>query len=210
MQLLHVDASARRAGSHSRALSQHFVDLLRQRQPDLSVDYLDLATDTPAHVDELFTQAMYTPAGQRSPAMHASLEASDALCRRLLAADAYVFAMPMYNFSIPSSFKAFIDNIVRPGLTWSKTDDGGHVGAMANDKVLLLTTRGADLRPGSPYADMDGSTPALRAAFGFLGVVAPVFVDVQPLMFSGDDAREAALKRARAELVTVARRWTGT
>lgn len=210
MKLLHVDASARGEWSNSRALSRYFVELLRQRRPEMSVDYLDIAVDTPAHVDAMFTVAMFTPAAERTAAMNQALEASDALCRRLLAADAFVFAMPMYNFSMPSSFKAFIDNIVRPGLTWSKTEDGHHLGAMANDKVMFLTTRGADLRPGQTYSGMDGITPALRAAFAFLGVTEPVFVDAQPLAYAGTEARDAALVRARAELVEVAQRWAAT
>ena len=79
---------------------------------------------------------------------------------------------------------------------------------MANDKVLFLTTRGADLRPGQPLSGMDGLTPALRSAFGFLGVAEPVFVDAQPLTFAEAEAREAALARAKTELAAVARRWT--
>ena len=208
MKLFHVDASAKREWSNSRALSRHFIDLLKARKPELEVDYLDVSVDTPAHVDELFTIATYTPEAQRTPAMKQALAASDALCARLLAADAYVFAMPMYNFSMPSSFKAFIDNIVRTNLTYTIGDDGSYVGQMA-DKVLFITTRGADLRPGKPLGGMDALTPALRAAFGFLGVAAPTFVDAQPLTFSAAEEREAALVRAKAELAAIAGQWAG-
>ena len=209
MKLFHVDASAKREWSNSRALSRHFIDLLKAHKPELEVDYLDVSVDTPAHVDELFTIATYTPEAQRTPAMQQALEASDALCARLLAADAYVFAMPMYNFSMPSSFKAFIDNIVRTNLTYKIGADGGYVGQMA-DKALFITTRGADLRPGKPLGGMDALTPALRAAFGFLGVAAPTFVDAQPLTFSAAEEREAALVRAKTELAAIAGRWGGT
>jgi len=209
MKLLHVDASAKREWSNSRALSRHFIDLLRQQVPALDVDYLDVAADAnpPAHVSEAFTVATYTPAAQRTPAMRQTLEASDALCKRVLEADAFVFAMPMYNFSMPSVFKAFIDNIVRTDLTYKVGADGSYLGQLAPDKVLFLTTRGADLRPGSPMAGMDALTPALRAAFAFLGVPSPTFVDAQPLTFSAVQEREAALVRAKAELAALAQRW---
>lgn len=206
MKLFHVDASAKREWSNSRALSRHFIDLLKQQRPDVEVDYLDVSVDTPAHVDELFTIATYTPEADRTPAMKQALQASDALCARLLAADAYVFAMPMYNFSMPSSFKAFIDNIVRTNLTYKIGEDGSYVGQLA-DKVLFITTRGADLRPGTPFSAMDALTPALSAAFGFMGVAAPTFVDAQPLTFSAAEEREAALVRAKAELAAVAGQW---
>jgi FMN-dependent NADH-azoreductase len=208
MKLLHVDASAKREWSNSRALSRHFIDLLKQQIPALEVDYLDVAADTPAHVSEAFTVATYTPAADRTPAMKQTLEASDALCKRVLDADAFVFAMPMYNFSMPSVFKAFIDNIVRTNLTYTIGDDGSYVGQMA-DKVLFITTRGADLRPGKPLGGMDALTPALRAAFGFLGVAAPTFVDAQPLTFSAAEERDAALVRAKAELAAIAGQWAG-
>jgi FMN-dependent NADH-azoreductase len=73
--------------------------------------------------------------------------------------------------------------------------------------VLFITTRGADVRAGTPYAAMDALTPALKAAFGFLGVADPSFVDAQPLQFSDQAARLDALERARAELDAMAANW---
>ncbi len=207
MKLLHVDASAKREWSNSRALSRYFIDLLQAQQADLEIDYLDLTTATPAHVDEAFTIATYTPQAERTPVMQQALQASDALCARLLAADAFVFAMPMYNFSMPSVFKAFIDNIVRTDVTYRKAADGSYQGMMAAEKVLFITTRGADLRAGSPLAGMDGLTPSLRAAFGFIGVREPHFVDAQPLTFAEAEQREAALVRAKQDLAQVAQQW---
>jgi FMN-dependent NADH-azoreductase len=139
--------------------------------------------------------------------MKATLASSDALCKRLLEADALVFAMPMYNWSMPSAFKAFVDNITRTNLTYLNTDDGRIEGQLQRQKVLFITSRGADLRPGTPFSSMDALTPALKAAFGFLGVADPTFVDAQPLQFSNQEARAEALERARDELSLVAARW---
>lgn len=73
--------------------------------------------------------------------------------------------------------------------------------------MLFITTRGADLRPGTPYSSMDALTPALKAAFGFIGVSQPEFVDAQPLQFSDEASRTAALERARQELDAAAAAW---
>jgi FMN-dependent NADH-azoreductase len=204
---MHVDASAKRERSNSRALSRYFLERLRGEGVDLEIDYLDVTVDTPPHVSEAFAIATYTPANERTPAMKATLASSDALCKRLLEADALVFAMPMYNWSMPSAFKAFIDNITRTELTYVNTDDDRIEGQLGSQKVLFITSRGADLRPGTPFSSMDALTPSLKAAFGFLGVADPTFVDAQPLQFSNQEARAEALERAREELSLVAVRW---
>jgi FMN-dependent NADH-azoreductase len=207
MKLMHVDASAKRERSNSRALGRYFLDRLAERTP-LEIDYLDVTADTPPHVTEAFAIATYTPEENRTRAMRDTLAYSDDLCRRMLEADALVFAMPMYNFSIPSAFKAFVDNIVRTNVTYKQASDGSYVGQLGRQKTLFITTRGADLRPGSTLAAYDALTPALRAAFGFIGVTSPWFVDAQPLQFADQEARNAALERARAELDAVALEWT--
>ncbi|MFL6705572.1 MAG: NAD(P)H-dependent oxidoreductase, partial [Paraburkholderia graminis] len=83
MKLMHVDASAKRERSNSRALSRFFVERLRAGHPDLEVDYLDVSVDTPQHVDEAFAIAIYAAPHERTPAMKARLAASDALCQRV-------------------------------------------------------------------------------------------------------------------------------
>jgi FMN-dependent NADH-azoreductase len=207
MKLMHVDASPKAARSNSRELARHFVDQLRGNVPQLSVDYLDLAATPPPHVTEMFAAATYTAPDQRTPEMRAALAPSDDLCRRLLDADALLFALPMYNWSMPSVFKAFIDAIVRTHITYVITPEGEYVGTLGGKKTLFLTTRGADLRPGSPFAEMDALTPSLRAAFGFIGVSEPTFVDVQPVQFAQPEERAQALERARTELALLAARW---
>ncbi|MDE1179800.1 NAD(P)H-dependent oxidoreductase [Paraburkholderia sp.] len=207
MKLFHVDSSAKREHSNSRALSRQFIDTLRRQGVDVEVDYLDVTVDTPAHVTEAFAIATYRAESERTADMKTTLAASDALCRRLLEADALLFAMPMYNWSMPSVFKAFIDNVTRTGLTYKYSADGQIIGQLSRQKVLFLTTRGADLRAGSPFASMDALTPALKASFGFIGVGEPTFVDAQPLQFSDPQSRAEALVRAQHELADVAAQW---
>lgn len=207
MKLLHVDASPKGANSNSRALSRFFVDQLRAHIPSLSVDHLDLASEVLPPITELFTSATYTPEAERTPEMRDALTASDALCRRLLDADALLFAMPMHNWTMPAAFKGFVDAIVRGGLTYVPTDDGRFVGMLGGKQTLFVTTRGVDLRTGTPFAAMDALTPALRAAFGFIGVANPAFVDAQPLQFARETERADALTRAKEELAALAEYW---
>ena len=208
MRLMHVDASPKSTLSNSKMLSAYFVELIKGQIPDLEIDYLDLSVDTPPHVTGDFAKATYTPASERTDAMKRALEYSDKLCARVLMSDMLVFAMPMYNFSMPSSFKAFIDNLVRTNLTYNFLADGRTVGNLTRQKVIFITARGADLRPGlSPWAGMDALTPALRAPFAFLGVENPDFVDAQPLQFSDQSGRDEALKRAFGDLDSVAKAW---
>ena len=207
MKLMRVDSSPKGAKSNSRMLADEFVALLRDRVPGLEVDYLDLDESTPPHVTADFARATYTPAAERTPDMRDTLAYSDSLCARLLAADALLFSMPMYNWSMPSNFKAFIDAIVRTDVTYHFRADGSVGGNLTRQKVLFLTTRGADLGVGSPYHGMDALNPALKAAFGFLGVDNPWFVDAEPMQFAMAEERERGIERARRDLTAVADEW---
>ncbi len=210
MKIMHVDSSPKGNRSNSRALSRYFMDALIAEGAPIEADYLDVSANPPSHVTGAFAVATYTPEAERTPEMKATLIESDILCQRLLDADALVFAMPMYNFSVPSTFKAFIDNIVRTDLTYIKDEDGQYHGTLAGKPVLFITSRGADLRPGNPLEHFDALTPVLRAAFGFLGVNDPTFVNAQPLQFADPEARAAALERAQTELTQVAQTWART
>ncbi len=207
MKLLHVDASPKSERSNSRALARHFVDCLRELNVKLDIDYLDLMEHPPAHINESFTIAAYTPTEQRTDAMVQTLAPSTALCKRVLDADAFLFAMPMHNFSYPSVFKAFIDNIIRAELTYVVDSTGQYVGQLVRQRTLFITTRGTDMRAGMPLSHMDALTPSLNAAFGFIGVQSPNFVNAQPTQFAAKEEREKALERARIELTTIAKTW---
>ena len=207
MRLLHVDSSARFDRSSSRELTAHFVTALGARVPNLKVDHLDVAADPLPHVSEAFTAATYTPEAERTPAMREVLRVSDALVDRLLAADAIVFGVPMYNFGMPSSLKAFVDHIVRGGRTYVWGPDRTVVGQLGGRRALFVTARGADLGPGSGREGADTLTPGLRTAFGFIGLTDMEFVDAQPLQFAGEARKQQTLTRARDELDRVAKRW---
>ena len=207
MKLMHVDSSPTGAKSRSRMLAAEFVDMLRLRDPGLTVDHLDLAEHAPPHLTGLFVAASYVGPAERTDEMNAVLAESDSLCRRLLDADALLLSVPMYNWSMPSSTKAFIEATMRSGLTYGMGADGQLTGFVSRQKVLFVTTRGGDTRPDGAFAGLDALTAALRNAFAFIGVTDPRFVDAQPMDFAPPDECAAALERARAELAAVAAQW---
>jgi FMN-dependent NADH-azoreductase len=207
MKLLHIDSSPKGERSNSRLLTRFFVDQMRAGVSELVVDALDLSKNPPPHPTEMFAAAIYTPAARRTEEMNAATQVSDELCRQLLDADAAVFGMPMHNWCMPSVFKAYIDNIIRSGVTFLPQSDGTYKGMLQGRPLLFVTSRGGDLRPGTPYEKMDMLTPAVRTAFEFIGANQITFVDAQPLQFADPDARAAALERAKTDLMHVAAQW---
>ncbi|UYZ84389.1 NAD(P)H-dependent oxidoreductase [Entomomonas sp. E2T0] len=210
MKIMHIDASAKKPEqSNSRMLGKFFLEQLKEQGVNFQIDYLDLTKDIQPHLTPEFVVATYKPENERTPEMKAVLTDSDAMCQRVISADTLVCAMPMYNWTIPSTFKTFIDTIIRTGVTYDLFPDGTTKGKLAGKKVLFITTRGADLRSGA-FQHMDAMTPVLKAAFSFLGIDNPQFVDAQPLQFSDPESRLAALARAREELTTIAKQWATT
>jgi FMN-dependent NADH-azoreductase len=207
VKLMHVDSSPVGAKSRSRMLATEFVEMLRAREPSLTVDYLDLTEHAPPHTTGAFVDASYAKPDERTAEMKAVLAESDSLCHRLLDADALLLSVPMYNWSMPSSTKAFIEATMRAGLTYTFGADGSLVGLVNRQKVLFVTARGGDTRPGAAFAGMDALTAGLRNAFAFIGVADPQFVDAQPTDFAAPEECSAALDRARAELAAVAEQW---
>lgn len=137
--ILHIDASARGAGSHSRTVSGELVAALQAAAPSVSVTYHDLSFEAIPYVTEAFISAMYTPANARTAAQNETLALSDKLIAELFAADVYVFGVPMYNFSVPGVFKSYIDLVVRANATF---DPATYTGLLLNKKAVVVTARG--------------------------------------------------------------------
>lgn len=198
MKVLHIDCSVRNDRSVSRELSGFFISLLKKKSPGLSLDYLDLATAAPEHVSALFIEGNYSQPELRTPEMVAELAASDVLIDRLHDADVYVIGMPMYNFSIPSNFKVFIDNIVRIGRTFRLTESGFE-GLLKEKKVYVINTRGVDFAHGL-IAPMDQLVPYLRTIFGFVGLDDAAFINVFPVKFGAPETLAKAIQDAKEEI----------
>ncbi|HYE35866.1 FMN-dependent NADH-azoreductase [Methylocaldum sp.] len=185
--LLKINTSLMETGNANR-LAAAFVALWRKRHPDDRVITRDLTRGPIPHLDETTLTGFFTPAEQRNPEQQAAVRLSDALIAELLAADVVVLGVPMYNFGIPSTLKAWIDHVARAGITFKYTENGP-VGLIQGKQVFVLAARGG-VHQGTPQ---DTQTGYLRNVLGFLGMTDVRFVYAEGLALG-----EAAKSQAEA------------
>ncbi len=167
--LLKLDSSPMGQGSISRKLTAKFAESWLKTHPGGKVIERDLTTLNLPVVDASWVGAAHTPEATRTAAQRQALAASDSLINDLEQADEYVFGVPMHNFSIPSTLKLWIDQIVRAGKTFSYGETGPK-GLLTGRKATLLLASGGEYGKGSAMASFDFVTPYLRAVLGFLGI----------------------------------------
>jgi FMN-dependent NADH-azoreductase len=204
--ILHIDSSPRGDRSHSRQLAKTFITAWQTFHPEEAIIYRDLRRSPIPHVTEEWIAADFTPPETRTDEMRDAISFSDELVDEFLAADRCVFSVPMYNFSVPSNFKAYIDQIVRVGRTFAVVQDGEWKGLVEGKKILFITTRGGDYGANSPIAEWDCQEPFLKTAFKFIGVTDVEFVHANGLD-SGDEARQRGLSAAQAEIQKLVTHW---
>lgn len=194
MKLLRIDSSARRS-SVSRHLTSKFVEAWKKENPAGEVVERDLAaTPLPLITDE-WIQAAYADPSKLTAAQRQALSASDALIEELVAADVIVFGVPMYNFTIPSPLKAWIDQVVRLGKTFGY-DANGRKGLLSGKGVVVITSRGGAYSAGMPSAQFDYQEPYLRHILGFIGLTDVMFIHAERQNGElADPSRAAALER---------------
>ncbi len=200
MVLLHIDASPRGVRSHSRALTSEFVSMWKSTHPDERVVYRDLGHNPVPFVDEAWIAAAFSNPSTHTPELRDAISISDALVDEFMAADVIVLGSPMYNFGVPAGVKAYIDQIVRVGRTFTADFQG-----LAHGKKLyVITVRGgAGYGPGEAQHGLDYESPYLRMIFGFIGVTDIAFVDVENAA-QGDEVVQASLAMARQRLAALA------
>lgn len=196
--LLLIESSVRQRDSVSRQLSEEFVAQWRQANPGGQVLSRDLAREPLPHLDADLLGGWMKPAAEQSAAEQAALARSDQLIEELLAADVLVLGAPMYNFAIPSTLKAWLDHVLRAGVTFKYTEQGPR-GLLQGKRAYVLTARGG-LYAGGP---LDQQEPYLRQALGFIGIDDVQFVHAEGLNMGGDSAAQG-LARARARLAEIA------
>jgi FMN-dependent NADH-azoreductase len=165
-KLLVVETSPRGKHSISRNMTKHFVDDWRIAHPEGTVVVRDLAQTHLPFVTAPWIQASFTPPDEQSPAMKEALRLSDELIAELLAADHIVIATPVYNYNVPAALKAWIDHIVRKGMTLGFDGKGLVVGK----KATVLLASGGIYTEGSPIRDRDIATQYLRLILGVIGI----------------------------------------
>ncbi len=192
MKLLHLDSSILGDVSASRALSREVVEAWRAREPSLEMVYRDLDREPLEHVSAEGLAALSLPADLRNERQRQIVARNEAVLDEFLAADALVIAAPMYNFSVPSQLKAWIDRICVAGRTFRYTENGPQ-GLAGGKKVVIVSTAGG-LHAGQPSGQ--AHEEFLLRIMDFVGITDVEIVRAQGLAY-GEAPRNAALDDAR-------------
>ena len=199
-KLLHIDSSILGGNSVSRQLTAQIVASWRAAHPATQVTYLDLAVDTPSHLSAE-SLGFRMPAGTATLSETAQREnaISEALVSQFLAADVVVIGAPLYNFSIPTQLKAWIDRIAQAGRTFTYTDKGP-VGLAGGKTIIVASTRGGMYSTSDAGNAMEHQESYLKTIFGFFGVTDVRFVRAEGLAM-GEAGKAAALASAELDIL---------
>ena len=200
--ILLILGSPRDRASYSQQIGRRIVDDLKSRYPSAKVVVRNLAKEPLPDVDEAFVTGRVLAQDKRSAAETEALALSDVMVAELMAADVLVLATPVHNFGISASVKAWIDHIVRPGVTFSYSDKGP-LGLVQGKKVILVLARGGIYAEG-PMKSYDFQEPYLRAVLGFIGMTDVEVIRIEGVAM-GDDAVRNAVTSAKAQADDVVR-----
>ena len=202
MRILHIDSSILGRNSASRILSAEVVARLTAATPAAEVEYLDLAAERPLHLTGSYMAAV-AGADVGDPAVADDFARGNAYIDQLIGADIIVIGLPMYNFSIPSQLKAWIDHVVIRGRTFRYGEKGPEGLLPPGKKVFLASSRGGVYSAGSPAAFLEHQESYLRGILGFIGLRDVTVVRAEGVN-AGPEARQAAIASARAEIAALA------
>lgn len=189
-RILRIDSSGRKQGSVSRSLADHLSQQLQIRFSGAEVVTRDL-NEGLDFVNEAWIKAAYTPAENRTAQQLEILALSDKLVQEFASADILIFGIPIYNFSIPASLKAWIDLVCRIGLTFEYTKEGPRSLLPNRDTYIIVTSSGTPI--GS---DIDYATGYFEHVISFLGITDVKLIEADRLRFEG----EAKIKQLRRHI----------
>lgn len=194
LNILELNASGRKSASVSRMLTSELVRELEKKHGGASIARRDLSLGVP-FVDEDWIAANFTAPEDRSDTQNDVLHHSDQLVAELQASDTIVIGVPIYNFSIPASLKAWVDMITRARLSFRYAADGPE--GLLKGKTAYLVVASGGVAVGSA---MDFATPYLRHALGFVGITDVQIIAAEKLNSTADESIDTARMKI-AELV---------
>lgn len=172
--LLVINSSARNGNAKSRNLAETLIGHWQKIQLNTKIQHRELGNQSIPHITEEWISAAFKPIENRTQDELNALKKSDEYIKELKDADIIVVATPMYNWSIPSSLKAYIDQIVRINETWKYNPDNiqnPYIGLLTNKKVVLLLTRGSQgYEKGGYNEHIDFQTDYLKRVFHVIGI----------------------------------------
>jgi len=196
--LLQINSSVFSSDGHSSQLANEFVAAWRANNQDALVTVRDLANEPIPHLDAQRVSAFFTPPEARTVEQKVFIEESNALIEELKQSDVIVIGLPMYNFGIPSTLKAYFDQIARAGVTFRYTENGPE-GLILGKKVYIFATRGG-IYAGTA---LDSQTNYVRDFLKFLGMTDVEFIYAEGLN-KGDDTKHKTLASAKEKLLGLA------
>lgn len=195
MQILRVDSATTGEQSISRKLTQLITDHFAAANPEATVVTRDLVADPLPHIDPITTAAIRTPPETHAEAVAAAYPAQRAVLDEFLASDVVVIGAPMYNFSIPSQLKAWLDRLGVPGVTFRYSENGPE-GLAGGRKVVIASARGGEYENGTMVENQES---LLQTFLDFIGVDDVTFIRVDKVGY-GPDAIEAGFAKAKEDI----------
>jgi len=200
--LLHIDSSPRSASASSR-FAATFVNRWKKQNPSGTVIHHNTTNEKVPFVDEPALDVLYGGLAPATEDQKHILALSEQFIEEFLAADVLVLGIPMWNFGIPASLKAWIDLVSRPGRTFGYVEGGGVVSLVpAGKKTVISLSSGGSYQPGSPYETYTQVDPYLCAVFAFFGLIDVTIVRIENQKRSGDAPAEG-LAAAEAQLAAL-------
>jgi FMN-dependent NADH-azoreductase len=200
MKILHIDASPLGSASVSRQLTAAVVNHLKKEAPHAVVTHRDLVNTPLSHLNGELIQVLRPVPGTPPPgeSVRSEAELTEELITELLDADVIVIGAPMYNFSIPSQLKAWIDRVAQAGRTFRYTPEGP-VGLAVGKKAIVVSSRGG-IYAGTPFeAAMDHQEAYLRTILNFMGITDIAYVRAEGVAM-GPDQKDQALAAATRQI----------
>jgi len=202
-RMLYIQASPRIGRSYSIAVASAFVDAYRALHPGDEIITMNLFQKDLPPFDGLYVQAKYTIMHglQHTEKERSAWSTVEALINEFKAADKYVMAVPMWNFSIPYRLKQYIDILVQPTYTFNVTDAGGYDGLVKSKPIFLACSSGGEYPAGTPAEAYDFQTKYLKLILGFIGFTDIRLLAIGPTLNQGTEVakkkRAAAIVRAK-------------
>lgn len=207
-KLLHIVATPRIEESRTLQVSEAFLEGFRKRYPQSKVDTINVATESlpPLTVKRISGKYVLLGGGELSPDLEKAWKDIISHIERFLSADAYLISTPMWNFSIPYPLKQYIDIIVQPKYLFKYTEKGPE-GLVKNRKAVIITSRGGDYAPESPFHAFDYQEPYLRSVLGFIGITDITFINAQPMDALGPYMQGQKIEEAKSVAMKLAEKF---
>lgn len=207
-KLLHIIATPREDESRTLSVSKAFLENFKKRYPDCEIETLDLFKENLPDLTVKMVGGKYVllAGGDLAGEFKEAWKDIERYIGQFLSAEGYLVSAPMWNFSIPYALKQYIDIIVQPKYLFRYTEKGPE-GLAKNKKMAVITTRGGDYSPESPFNKFDFQEPYLRAIFGFAGITDISFINGQPMDAMGPDTQKQRLEEAKRLARETALSW---